>query len=244
MKMNIVTDTGDIIKTSIIIPTRNRYERLKTCIDSIEKNTKDYEIIVVCDGDEETYNKIKNNKHKKICNHVPQEYFQCINQGCSISSGDYIVYLADDVRVKKGWLEHAISVFKKKFDDFGLVGLKDDMDGGTTHAPHGLVSRNVLIMQGYLFPPSYKHYFGDTELSLRMQAMGRYTNTEKVVLFHDHKGKDKKFDDNVYSESFKKCWKSDEKNFLQRNPEFVSGLVMRQPKDLALYRTWWLKGEK
>ena len=232
-------------KISIIIPTKDRWEKLQNCLKAIKDNTKvSHEVIIICDGDLKTFEKLKGKKHIIAYNSVPQEYFHCINQGCMVATGDYIVYLADDVRVRLNWDKECIKAFEDNFKDgIGLVGMRSDLGEGETHAPHGLVSKKMVFMNTCLFPNVYKHYFGDTELSLRMQKIGKYITTKEIVFNHDHKSKDKKFDDHVYSESFKNCWKSDEIQFHLRNPELVAGMVLIKGdrKENWFYGQWWYK---
>lgn len=236
------------MKASIIIPTKNRWEKLQKTLKAIKENTSvSHEVIIIFDGDVENfkkYGKRKPKNYKIVCNTQSREYFHCINQGCYLASGDYIVYLADDIRPMKNWLKHAIGIFEKHFKDgLGLVALRTDLGEGLTHAPHGMVSRKLVAMNGYLFPPAYLHYFGDTELGLRMQEIKRYVPTEKAVLFHDKPAKDKKFIDKTYSESWQRCWKSDELQFHLRNPKFVTAMILATPNilDKVVQTQLWAK---
>jgi len=223
------------LKTSIIIPTRNRWEKLQKTLKAIKKNTSvPHEVIIIFDGDENGFKKMKERTEYKIAYNIePKEYWRCINQGCFLAQGDYIVYLADDIRPRKDWLKHAIEIFEKNFKDgIGLVALKTDLGEGITHAPHGLVSKTFVASRGYLAPDVYRHYFADTEISLRMQSINRYKCTDRVVLNHDKPQKDKKFADSVYSESWKNCWKNDELQFHLRNPLLVAAMILVMPNDL------------
>jgi len=236
------------MKASIILPTKDRWEKLQKSLKAIKQNTStSYEIIIIFDGDVKNFKKMKRKpkNYKILCNVQSKEYWHCINQGCFLSSGDYITYLADDIRPRKNWLRIAIETFENNFKDgIGIVGLKTDLNEGITHAPHGLVSRKLVAMNGYLSPPDvYFHYFGDTELSLRMQKINKYVCTDEIVLNHDKPAKDKKFQDKVYSESFKNCFKHDEINFHMRNPELVAGmlLIKGNRKEPYMYGQWWYK---
>ena len=232
---------------SIIIPTKDRWDKLQATLKAIKDNSTDYEVIVIFDGDKEGFEKLAKQKKDKnikvVYNSESKEYWHCINQGCFLASGDYIIYLADDIRPMKGWLEELKFTFEKNFpDNLGLVALRTDLGEGITHAPHGMLSRKFIASQGYLSPPdAYWHYFADTELSLRMQMMKKYVCTEKVVCYHDKPVKDKKFDDKVYSESWQRCWKHDEINFHLRNPHLVAGMILVQPEimDKVMYGQWW-----
>ena len=224
---------------SIIIPTKDRWDKLQATLKAIKENsTLAYEIIIIFDGDKEGFEKFPKLKIKEkygrviaVYNSESQEYWHCINQGAIMADGEYIIYLADDIRPIKGWLEELKNTFEKNFPDgIGLVALKTDLGEGETHAPHGMVSKKFIASQGYLSPPdAYWHYFADTELSLRMQMIKKYACTEKVVCYHDKPQKDQKFNDKVYSESWNKCWKHDELNFHLRNPNLVAAMILVQP---------------
>lgn len=237
------------MKASIIIPTKDRWNKLLKCLKAIRKNTfVSHEVIIIFDGDLNNFKRMKkkSKNYKIICNSEPREYWQCINQGCFLAQGDYIIYLADDIRPRKNWLKYAIELFEKNFKDgIGLVALRTDLDEGHTHAPHGMVSRKFVAMQGFLASPVYRHYFFDTELSLRMQARKKYACTSKIIVNHDKPAKDKKFADKIYSESWKNCWKNDEIQFHLRNPQFVTAMILIQPHQMGkvIQTQLWAKSQ-
>jgi len=238
---------GVWMKASIIIPTKDRWEKLNKSLKAIKKNTSvTHEVIIIFDGDPKNFKKMvkkKEENYKIICNNPAREYWYCVNQGCFISEGEYLIYLADDVRPRKNWLKNSITLYEKTFEDgIGLLGFQSNIGEGFTHAPHGMVSRKFVMMKGgFLFPTCYKHYFNDTELSLRMQKVGKYIHNPKVVINHDHKSADKKFMDKVYSESFKNHFKNDEIQFHLRNPELVAGLfLIKGDRQVPFaYGQWW-----
>lgn len=76
------------MKISIVIPTR-RPNDLNECLSSIERHTKDYEVILV---------KEKGGLAEKI------------NKGIKRAKGDYIILLHDDIEVTSGWADKLAEV--------------------------------------------------------------------------------------------------------------------------------------
>lgn len=94
------------MKTSIIIPHWNTLNYLKDCIESIVKNTEDYEIIVVDNGSTEEGVKefIEQFADKHIFNEKNMGFSKANNQGAKIAEGEYLCFLNSDTIVGKDWL--------------------------------------------------------------------------------------------------------------------------------------------
>lgn len=87
-------------KYSIVVPTYNKIDHLKKCIDSIIKNSNmdETEIIVVSNGCKDgTWDYIKNNQYiKPIRFYDPIGFPKAVNVGIQQSDADYIVLLNND----------------------------------------------------------------------------------------------------------------------------------------------------
>jgi len=101
------------MKTSIIIPNWNTLPYLKKCVDSIKKNTKNIEIIIVDNGSKEKGTKeyIKKVSDKYIFNDTNLGFSKANNQGAKISSGNFLCFMNSDIIVGKDWLTEMIKVF-------------------------------------------------------------------------------------------------------------------------------------
>ncbi len=117
---------------SIIIPTRDYVDVLKTCVDSILKKTtyKNYEIIVVNNDSKEkktqeffaNYTKKYKNFHIVDCI-MPFNYSKINNIAVSKAKGEYIVLLNNDTEViSADWLTTMVGYAMQKH--IGVVGTK------------------------------------------------------------------------------------------------------------------------
>ncbi len=105
-------------KASIIIPTRNRCDLLKTCIDSIIKKTsfKNYEIIVVDNGSDESttqdyLTKLKDTGVAKVLrDDRPFNYSALNNMAARQCDGNFLCFVNNDIEViSPDWLTDLIA---------------------------------------------------------------------------------------------------------------------------------------
>ena len=123
---------------SIIIPTRNCLELLRTCIESIYETTENelYEIIVMDNGSDETdileyFDFLcKDKKIKIIRDNAEFNFSRLNNLGVESSKGELILLLNNDVQaIHKGWLTEMISIAIR--GSVGCVGAKLYYPDGT-----------------------------------------------------------------------------------------------------------------
>ncbi|MCL4512746.1 MAG: glycosyltransferase family 2 protein [Candidatus Eremiobacteraeota bacterium] len=137
--------------TSIIILTYNNLKYTKLCLQSLFRHTeKPYELILVdngsTDGTQEyiqslslspgtqAENRLTPIRIKKIFNPTNKGFSAGCNQGASLASGKYIVFLNNDTIPQKNWLKELIYA-AEKFYKIGVVGsLLAFPDGTIQHA--------------------------------------------------------------------------------------------------------------
>lgn len=113
-------------EVSVIIPTKDRRESLKKCLDSLLKQTyKNFEVVII-DGGSKNSTK---NLLDKYCNTIsiiyttqsggliPQE-----NKGWRMAKGDIIVRSDDDVVADPNWIEAIMNTFHISNDIGGVTG--------------------------------------------------------------------------------------------------------------------------
>lgn len=117
-------------KVSIIIPTRNKYELIRACVESIQTKTtySNYEIVIIDNGssDAPTLEYLKRLSHSGIVVlDYPQafNYSKISNFAAANSESDFLCFLNNDTEVlEPNWLgyliDHAIH------SDSGVVGSK------------------------------------------------------------------------------------------------------------------------
>lgn len=144
---------------SIIIPTKNGYEDLKQCIDSIiEKSTySNYEIIVADNGSDDpkifdlfsSYTQKLGNRFKHVVIDIPFNYSKINNLAVKESQGKYLLFLNNDTSViSPDWIENMLGF--AQFDRIGCVGAKlwymDDtiQHGGVVLGIGGIAGHSFL----------------------------------------------------------------------------------------------------
>ena len=123
-------------KVSIIIPSKDNYDLLKQCVDSLTALTiyKNYEIVVVDNGSSEE-NKSRYSEligaAGGIYVYQPEDFnfSHMCNLGASKASGEYYLFLNDDIEITDGeWLGRMVG--QAELPHTGAVGAKLIYPGG------------------------------------------------------------------------------------------------------------------
>lgn len=139
---------------SIIIPTYNRPERLRTCLESLAKlnfPTSQFEIVVVDDGSSEPLDDVVKVYTEQLTIHLLRQNnagpATARNTGASQAKGKYLVFTDDDCQVNPNWL-HA---FEQGFQENSQALL----GGQTINAlSDNLYSEASQLLVDYLY-----HYY-------------------------------------------------------------------------------------
>ena len=110
---------------SLIIPTYNNLKYLKSCLESIKKNSKfNHEVIVYVNSSlDGTLEFVKSNSVKYLYNKTNVGLCKAVNEGVKISKFDYIIYAHDDMYFCPGWdIEFYNEIKKINVKDFFLSG--------------------------------------------------------------------------------------------------------------------------
>ncbi len=101
---------------SIVLVTYNSQDCIESCLDSVfTQDFKDYEIIVVDNASEDkTVQILKNEYQSSALIENKKNYYlsKALNQGITVSKGDFILVMNDDIILKKGFLENIYSAVK------------------------------------------------------------------------------------------------------------------------------------
>ncbi len=130
-------------KASIIIPTRNKIDLLRPCIESIQERTSfhNFELIIIDNGSDEpsatAYLDSLSDEYPNVTvirHDHPFNYSELNNIGAKAATGQYLVFLNNDVEViDQDWLEELLSQASRP--EVGVVSpLLLYQDGTIQHA--------------------------------------------------------------------------------------------------------------
>jgi GT2 family glycosyltransferase len=114
-------------KVDIVIITWNSYKYLKSCLDSIERYTKDidYRLIIIDNGSTDKTKQYLNQKiSEKVIvkrNKINLGYPKALLLGYEISTTENVCLMNDDVVVSPRWLSNLLKVMKEN-PKIGILG--------------------------------------------------------------------------------------------------------------------------
>ncbi|MBI4948368.1 glycosyltransferase family 2 protein [Candidatus Berkelbacteria bacterium] len=185
---------------SIIIPTKNHVDTLRTCISSITNRStyQNLEIIVVDTGSKEDivfdYYKSLSDPRIKIINwNRPFNYSAVNNFAAERCGGEYLIFLNNDTEViTAGWIEYLLEYCQQK--DIGAVGAK------LLYPDNTLQHAGVIIGIGGVAGHSHKHlpenfggYFGRLSYPINVSAVTAACLMIKRELFQKIGGFDESY---------------------------------------------------
>ncbi len=170
---------------TIVIPTRNRWERLRAALGScLEEPNVD--IVVVCDDDAETLERLKTiNAHNLAAFNVTVHSGAtfCRNKAMHTVS-DGLLYATDDITFEPGAIKAAMDTFNDYFaDDDGVIGFTQDQP----HHPTGVALMGRVFRgrypDGKPFFPAYWH-FAAQEVYWLASALKKFAIEPKAAVKH------------------------------------------------------------
>lgn len=176
---------GHLKHIDIVIPTRNRYEKLMKTLKSIPDNIGVY---IIFDGDSKTYNLLQDKKlyTTKFLVSLNMGAVYCRNQVIKHCK-DGVLYATDDIIFEPNSIESAFNALNTHFpDDDGVVGFVIDLpDWHPTGV--ALVGQKFLrrYPQKQLFNPDYFH-FSCQEIYWLAKKLGKFYQEPKAVIKHYH----------------------------------------------------------
>lgn len=189
---------------SIIIPTRDGYEDLKQCVDSIiEKTTyPNYEIIIADNGSvdpqmKELYASYKEQLQSRFIVeeiNIPFNYSRINNLATKKANGKYLLFLNNDTKViEPMWMTRMVAY--GQFAHIGCVGAKLYYPDNTIqHAGVILGLGNVAGHGHHYFPDGDLGYFGRLYLNVDYLAVTAACVLVKKADFDQVNGFDETFE--------------------------------------------------
>lgn len=215
----------------ILIPVLRRPGNIAPLVESIEKNTEDYQLLfLVSPGDEDEICELECQKQSYIAMDQSYEkrgdYSRKINKGFDSLEAEWYFLGADDIRFHTGWFEAAMDTYDKT--GACVIGTNDmgnPLVKSGHHATHSLVLRDYVLECGTIDEPGvvlhtgYAHNFVDTEFVETAKWRGAWAFSKESVVAHHHPdwglgsrdevykiGKSKFHEDQQYYEKRKRLW--------------------------------------
>lgn len=166
---------------SVIIPTRNGYDDVKRCIDSIiEKTTyPNYEIVMADNGSDQPEMKELYAGYKKHLGErfvvesidIPFNYSRINNLAAKVAKGKYLLFLNNDTEViTPEWMTKMVSF--AQFDRIGCVGAKLYYPNNTIQHAGVILGMGGAAGHGHhTFPRGDFGYFGKLEINVDYLAV-------------------------------------------------------------------------
>lgn len=172
-------------KVSVIIPTLNRYSYLKDVLGDLEKQYyRDFEVIV-CDQsdqfDEDFYTGW--NLDFKLIRQQEKALWLARNTAVKASSGEYIAFSEDDVRIGSNWITQHLRCIDRFRSDISAGVFYHDGSEMPVHKSlfrwadqfatgNAMIKRDVFLKTGLFDRQFEKQRSGDGEYGLRCYLMG------------------------------------------------------------------------
>ena len=125
--------TPNASKVSVIIPTWKRADLLKTCLESLQRQTfSSFEVIIVSNGAGSWAQELAREFHSKLIDFPANRGFAAaVNAGIDASRLPIVMILNDDVELDQKWLEKTVAILEEDTSIAFLCGKIYQSDGRT-----------------------------------------------------------------------------------------------------------------
>jgi GT2 family glycosyltransferase len=127
---------------------------------------------------------------------------QGVKNGVEKSTGEWVVYCADDIEFTPESIDEALRVGDKGFVAFNTGELIPD--GGNKNE-HFMIRKDIIEKIGEVFCTEFFHVGVDNWLSAQMDKLGIFVRAENAIVHHYHFSKPGGVMDDVY----KIAWRED-----------------------------------
>ena len=175
---------------SVLLPTMNRVERCLATLRSLQATVDEAEVCLVVDCDPTILKRAVDEIDLAFVTNwrpEPRTNVAAWNTALQMASHDLVVFAADDLEFRPGWLEAARHEMARFDDGWGMVGFNDG-HLGTELSTHYLLHRRFIcqVLGGRVAWPCYPHSFNDLETNDRAKRAGRYRWAEHAHVYHHH----------------------------------------------------------
>lgn len=200
-----------MVKVSILIPVLRRPQNIQPLVESVEANTKDFELLFIASpGDEEEIAELENqNQYYGIMNAGYEnagDYARKINAGFNSTEAEWYFLGADDLRFYPNWFEYAMVVHERTGACvIGTNDLGNPLVMKGLHSTHSLVLGDYASRCGTIDEPgkilheSYPHEYVDNEFVETARCRMAWAFSQKSIVEHLHPNWKKSKMDSIYA---------------------------------------------
>lgn len=179
------------MKVSVVVPVFNAEKYIKTCLDSILRQTyRDFEMIVVDDGSTDCSGEICDKFAEQCENvrvlHKKNEGVSCARRdGLQMAEGDYIVFVDADDWIDEDFLELGVCCLEKEAADMVITGCIIEDNNGTHMVKNKIMSGiyNREDMERKIFPDML--YYGEFyEFGIMPYFWNKFYKKQLIVSCH------------------------------------------------------------
>ena len=195
------------MKLLIKFPTRSRPEKFLRVLDLYYDNLRDFnfEFIISCDLNDSSMNNI--NMIEKLNSYPYLKYFfadnkskiEAVNNNLTNTDFDVLLLASDDMEPVKPGYDVVIKNHMKSFfpDTDGVVWYNDGFQGSKLNTLC-ILGKKYYERFGYIYHPSYKSLYCDTEFTLVSQRLNKTRYIDECIIKHKQYSIVKEQPDNLY----------------------------------------------
>lgn len=153
-------------KLSIVITTRNRYEMLKKCVESVLSSSfNDFELIIIDDNSTDLTKNTRASDFKHQAVRIyhsaqPLMMVKARNKGIELSRGEYILFIDDDNKIEPRMIEYLVG-FLDKNPEVGIAGPSMYYIDGTKYLDYQKIDFYTGKTTGVVSDASEEYYLSD-----------------------------------------------------------------------------------
>jgi len=175
---------------TIVIPTRNRIEKLEQTLASIPELSF-ISVAIVCDGDKKSYDHFRNTRGiYDVCYYVAKHKGSVFCRNLAIREvKDGVLYATDDIIFQNNSIQLAYDLINKTFpDDDGVIGFKQNT---SKYCPTGVALIGKKFLSRFigkdLFYPQYWHFCAqEIDRLCKKIPKNVFTSDNKIAITHKH----------------------------------------------------------
>lgn len=188
----------------IVVPSRDRADRLEPLAQGFRETTPDHRIVFVVDPDDLPSQEAARQAGNVWVTEKRLTYPKKVNRGIEATTEPFILVAADDVRPHEGWFEAASALIT---DEVGMVATNDL---GNEQVLNGELATHPLVARWYaemgtadgpgLYHDGYWHNGADLEASETARSRGAFAYAPEAIVEHLHPNYGKSEVDSTYQE--------------------------------------------